>query len=87
VCVQLYEVDKVSCGLFSLQRPMIKIVGLCDPDSLLSLVIYTSTILVYFTWLNKAIRVLVCVQLYEADNVSCGLFLLQRPMVKNCGTM
>jgi hypothetical protein len=57
VCAQLYEVDKVSCGLFSLQRPMIKTVALCDPDSLLSLVIYTSTILVYLTWLDEAIRV------------------------------
>jgi hypothetical protein len=57
VCVQLYEANKVSCGLLSLQRPMIKIVALCDPDSLLSLVIYTSTIFVYFTLLNKAIRV------------------------------
>jgi hypothetical protein len=57
VCVQLYEADKVSCGLLLLQWPMIKIVTLCDPDSLLSLVIYTSTIFVYFTWLNKAIRV------------------------------
>jgi hypothetical protein len=57
VCVQLYEADKLSCGLFLLQWPMIEIVALCDPDSLLSLVIYTSIILVYFTWLNKAIRV------------------------------
>jgi hypothetical protein len=57
VCVQLYEADKVSCGLFSLQWLMTKIVAVYDPDSLLSLVIYTSTILVYFTWLNEAIRV------------------------------
>jgi hypothetical protein len=57
VCVQLYEADKVSCGLFSLQRPMTNIVTLYDHDSLLSLVIYTSAILVYFTWLNEAIRV------------------------------
>jgi hypothetical protein len=57
VCVQLYEADKVSSDLFSLQRPMIEIVALCDPDSLLSLVIYTSTILVYLTWLNKVIRI------------------------------
>jgi galactose mutarotase-like enzyme len=35
----------------------LKIVALCDLNSLLSLVIYTSTILVYFTWLNKASRV------------------------------
>jgi hypothetical protein len=57
VCVQLYEADKVSFGLFSLQQPMIEIVTLCDPDSLLSIVIYTSTVLVYFTWLDKVIRV------------------------------
>jgi hypothetical protein len=57
VCVQLYEADKVCCGLFLLKRPMIKIVALCDPDSLLSHVIYTSTILVYLTWLDKVIRV------------------------------
>jgi hypothetical protein len=57
VCVQLYEADKVSSSLFLLQRPMIEIVALCDPDSLLSLVIYTSTILVYLTWLKKVIRV------------------------------
>jgi hypothetical protein len=46
VCVQLYEADKVSCGLFLLQRLMTKIVAVYDPDSPLSLVIYTSTILV-----------------------------------------
>jgi hypothetical protein len=57
VCVQLYDADKVCCGLFSLQRPMIKIVALCNPDSLLSLVIYTSTIIVYLTWFDKVIRV------------------------------
>jgi hypothetical protein len=57
VCVQLYDVDKVSCGLFLLQRAMIEIVALCDHDSLSSLVIYTSTILVYLTWLDKVIRV------------------------------
>jgi hypothetical protein len=34
-----------------------KIVALCGPDGPLSLVIYTSTILVYFNWLNRAIRV------------------------------
>jgi hypothetical protein len=54
VYVQLYEADKVSCGLFLLQYPMIKNYGtICDPDSQLSLVIDTSIILVYFTWLNK----------------------------------
>jgi hypothetical protein len=57
MCVQLYEADNVSCGLFSLQWPMIEIVALCDPGSLLSLVIYTSVILVYLTWPNKVIRV------------------------------
>jgi hypothetical protein len=57
VCVQLYEADKISCDLFSLQRPMIEIVALCDPDSLPCLVIYTSKILMYFTWLNEIIRI------------------------------
>jgi hypothetical protein len=36
---------------------MIEIVALYDIDSLLSILVYTSTILVYFTWLNKVIRV------------------------------
>jgi hypothetical protein len=57
VCVQLYEADKVSSSLFLLQLPMIEIVALCGPDSLLSLVIYTSIILVYLTWLKKVIGV------------------------------
>jgi hypothetical protein len=57
VCVQLYEADKFSSSLFSLQRPMMEIMALCDPDSLLRLVIYTSTILVYLTWLKKITRI------------------------------
>jgi hypothetical protein len=48
-----------------------KIVALCGPDGPLSLVIYTSTILVYFNWLNRAIRVdCVCPILWGPDAYS-----------------
>jgi hypothetical protein len=56
--------------------------ALYDLDSLLSFVTYTSTILVYFTWLNEAIRIACVCQLYEAGKFSCALFSLQRPMIK-----
>jgi hypothetical protein len=68
---------------FCCKGQWLKIVALCDPDCPWSLVIYTSTILVYLTWLHEAIRFLVYVQLYEADKLSCALFSLQRPMIKN----
>jgi hypothetical protein len=39
----------------------LKLCHYVTPDSLLSLVIYTSTILVYFTWLNKIYQGSLCV--------------------------
>jgi hypothetical protein len=89
VCVQLYETDKISSGLFLLQWSMIKIVdrvpGWCE------WAMWCVQInIMHFTRLTHTIPGDLCLSTVismRLSNVSCGLFLLQRLMIWNCGTI
>jgi hypothetical protein len=57
-------------------------VALCSPDGPLSLIIHTSTLLVYFTWLNGATRVAyVCPIVWGHISYMCTLVICAFDMV------